>query len=199
MVVDMGIPETAVTQGGKYFWKDDRDVPDMWHVLFDYPKKELAVTFACSFHNRHVGEVIQFLGRDLTLECASDFCRTYTPEWKPGGYERMMAARQLAEQTRKAAKELAWSRRPPRWPRLQPTARGSCRSAPTWQNFVDCIRSRELPRCHVDRAFEEAVALMMSRRVLPPRHQGPLGPRQGGDRLTLGGAWRGRAAASARR
>jgi hypothetical protein len=30
------------------------------------------------------------------------------------------------------------------------------------QDFVDCIRTRELPRCHVDRAFEEAVALLMS-------------------------------------
>jgi hypothetical protein len=30
------------------------------------------------------------------------------------------------------------------------------------QNFLDCVRSRELPRCHVDRAFEEAVALLMS-------------------------------------
>ena len=30
------------------------------------------------------------------------------------------------------------------------------------QDFLDCVRSRELPRCHVDRAFEEAVALLMS-------------------------------------
>ena len=30
------------------------------------------------------------------------------------------------------------------------------------QDFFDCVRSRELPRCHVDRAFEEAVALLMS-------------------------------------
>ena len=60
MVVGMGIPETVVTQGGNYFWKDDRDVPDLWHVLMDYPKKELAVTFHCTFHNPHYGEVEQF-------------------------------------------------------------------------------------------------------------------------------------------
>jgi hypothetical protein len=30
------------------------------------------------------------------------------------------------------------------------------------ENFFDCVRTRELPRCHVDRAFEEAVALLMS-------------------------------------
>ena len=124
--MEMGIPETAVTQGGKYFWKEDREVPDMWHVLFDYPKKELAVTFACSFHNRHVGELIQFLGRDLTLECASEFCRTYTPDWKPGGYERMMAARELAERDAQG-REGAGRRGAAHGggPRLQPTTRAS--------------------------------------------------------------------------
>jgi hypothetical protein len=30
------------------------------------------------------------------------------------------------------------------------------------ENFVECTRTRERPRCHVDRAFEEAVALLMS-------------------------------------
>jgi hypothetical protein len=79
----MGIPESAVAQGGTYFWKGDREVPDMWHVTYDYPRKEMAVTFACSFHNRHVGEVAQFLGREMTLEVSPRFCRTYSAEWKP--------------------------------------------------------------------------------------------------------------------
>ena len=162
MVMEMGIPETAATQGGKYFWKQDREVPDMWHVLFDYPKKELAVTFACSFHNKHVGELVQILGRDLTLECSSEFCRTYTPEWKPGGYERMMAARQLADQTRKAAKELGVEAPPTAVAPDYSLREGELKVSSHMQNFMDCIRSRELPRCHVDRAFEEAVTLLMS-------------------------------------
>jgi len=29
--------------------------PDMWHVLYDYPKKNLAVTFNCTFNNTHYG------------------------------------------------------------------------------------------------------------------------------------------------
>jgi predicted dehydrogenase len=162
MVVGMGIPETAVTQGGKYFWKNDREVPDMWHVLFDYPKKDLAVTFACSFHNRHVGELIQVLGRDLTLECAHEFCRTFTPDWKPEHYEKMMAARKLAAETRKAAQQLGV---PAPITEVAPDynfREGELKISSHMQNFFDCVRSRELPRCHVDRAFEEAVALIMS-------------------------------------
>ena len=76
MVAGMGIPETAVTQGGNYFWKDGRDVPDMWHVLFDYPKQELAVTFNCTFSNRHYGEAAEYLGREQTLEVSPQMCRT---------------------------------------------------------------------------------------------------------------------------
>jgi predicted dehydrogenase len=162
MVVGMGIPETAVTQGGKYFWKEDREVPDMWHVLFDYPKQELAVTFACSFHNRHVGELIQLLGRDLTLECASEFCRTYTPDWKPGGYERMMAARTLAAETRKAAQQLGVPAPPASVNPDYELREGELTVSSHMQDFMDCVRSRELPRCHVDLAFEEAVTLVMS-------------------------------------
>lgn len=162
MVRGMGIPESAVTQGGKYFWKEDREVPDMWHVLFDYPKQELAVTFNCSFHNRHVGEVMQFLGRDMTMEVSSETCRTYLADWRAGAEDRVMAGRKLAAETRKAAQALGIPA-PPTSVAPDYTYRpGELKVTSHMQNFFDCIRSRELPRCHVDRAFEEAVALIMS-------------------------------------
>ncbi len=162
MVVGMGIPESAVTQAGKYFWKEDREVPDMWHVLFDYPKQELAVSFGCSFHNRHVGELIQFLGRDMTLEASSEFCRTYVAEWRPEYYDRMMSGRKLAAETRKAAQQLGIQAPPSEVAPDYIYHEGEMKVTSHMQNFFDCVRSRELPRCHVDRAFEEAVALLMS-------------------------------------
>jgi hypothetical protein len=134
----------------------------MWHTLFDYPKKELAVTFACSFHNSHVGEITQFLGRELTMECGSDVCRTYTPEWKPGGFERIMAARDLAEETRRIARERGVEAPSTAVAPDYSFREGELQVSSHMQNFVDCVRTRELPRCHVDRAFEEAVALLMS-------------------------------------
>jgi hypothetical protein len=83
MVAGLGIPDSMVTQGGNYFRKDGRDVPDQWNVLMDYPKKELTVSFQCTFHNRHYSEVERFLGRDKTMEAAPSFCRTYAAEWNP--------------------------------------------------------------------------------------------------------------------
>jgi predicted dehydrogenase len=155
MVLGMGIPETAVTQGGLYFWKGDRDVPDMWHVLFDYPKKELAVTFNCTFHNRHVGEVEQYLGREKTLEVSPAFCRTYGAEWKPEYKEKAARARQAAIDAGIQPQDAVV---PPDYS----FKRGELEVTSHMQDFFDCVRSRQRPRCDVDRAFEEAAAIVMS-------------------------------------
>lgn len=162
MVGGMGIPESAMTQGGKYFWKADREVPDMWHVLFDYPKKDLAVTFACSFHNKHVGETIQFLGRDMTMEVSSQFCRTYVADWKPEAQERVMAGRKIAAEVRKAAEQLKIPAPPTAVAPDYVYRPGELTVSSHMQDFFDCVRTRATPRCGVDRAFEEAVALIMS-------------------------------------
>ncbi len=154
-VAGMGIPETAVTQGGVYFWKDGRDVPDVWHVIFDHPKQELAVTFNCTFNNRHYGEVAQFLGRDATLEVSPVFCRTFAAEWKPEFAERLKQAQALARQVNMQPWDFGV---PPEYS----MKRGELQVSSHWQDFIDCVRSRALPRCGVDRAFEEAATVFLS-------------------------------------
>ncbi len=162
MVVGMGIPESAITQGGTYFWQGDREVPDMWHATFDYPKRNMAFTFACSFHSLHVGEMVQILGRDMTMEISGDFCRTYSAEWKPDYFEKVTQARRVSAEARKVAQQLSLKPMETAVPPDYAYREGELQVSSHMQNFVDCIRSRELPRCHVDRAFEEAVALLMS-------------------------------------
>jgi predicted dehydrogenase len=155
MIAGLGIPETTVTQGGNYFWKDGRDVPDQWNVIADYPSKEQSVSFHCTFHNRHYGEVLEFLGRDGTLEVAPGFCRSYAAEWKPGYQDRLREhAQELAAigyQPREAAPLADYSLKP-----------GDLEVSSHWQDFIDCVRSRAMPRCGVDRAFEEAVTIFLS-------------------------------------
>lgn len=157
MVAGMGIPETALVQGDKYFWKDDRDVPDQWHVLFDYPKKGMAYTFECVFHNRHQGEVAQYIGREKTLEVAPNFCRTYEAEWKPGFADRLGDARKRFA----ANPELGLTPDELVAPDyvMKP---GEVRVTSHMADFIDCVRTRKTPRCGVDRAFEEAVAIAMA-------------------------------------
>jgi len=138
MILEMGIPETIYTQGNLYYWTKDQEVPDMWHVLMDYPKKKLAMTFNCNFHNRHVGEVAQYLGRDGTLEVSPRFCRYFSPEW--GG-----------EDPSKPFKKDDYVMQ-----------RGEVQVTSHWQDLIDSVRSRQRPRCHEDRAFEEAATIVLS-------------------------------------
>ena len=155
MVMGMGIPESAVTYGGLYFWTKDREVPDQWTVMFDYPKQNLAVGFACNFHNSHVGEMAQYLGRDLTLEVSPRFCRTFSAEWKPETQEKLKKLRETASQAGLSSMQAVL---PPEYSYKQ----GEIEVSSHMQDFLDCVRSRAVPRCGVDRAFEEAVAILMS-------------------------------------
>jgi predicted dehydrogenase len=154
-VLGMGIPEAVQTQGSLYFWKQDREVPDQWHVLFDYPKKQLACTFACSFHNRHHGTNTYIFGRDATIEVASEHCRLYDAEWKPG------YAAKLAE----ARKKYEAAGLDPRLALPDPEynfKRGDLEVTSHQRDWIDCIRSGQVPRCGMDRAFEEGVTIVMS-------------------------------------
>jgi predicted dehydrogenase len=143
MIVGMGIPESCITQGGLYFWKNDRDVPDQWHVVFDYPGKEMSVSFGCSFHNRHQGTNTYILGRDASIEVHTGWCRLYEGEWKPEATAKMKANNGVL-------------------PPLYEMKRGELEVTSHMRDLIDCIRSGKKTRCDIDRAWEEAVTIMMS-------------------------------------
>ena len=149
MIAGMGIPEACMTHGALYYWKDELEVPDMWHSIFDYPRRQLTVTFNQAFHNSHYGDVVQVLGRDGTMEAGSMFCRTWGAEWKPEYQKKMREARQKVG--RDGAVPPDYSFKP-----------GELEVSSHWQDFIDCMKSRQKPRCDIDRAFEEAVTVAMS-------------------------------------
>ena len=154
-VMNMGIPEAVSTQGGLYFWKQDRTVPDQWHVSFDYPKRELSIQFGCTFHNRHQGTNTYILGRDGSLEVGGGHCDLYDAEWKPQGLETLARLR----------RQVAASGGSPELVKLPPSYSlkpGELQVSNHVQNWIDCIRTRDVPRCGMDRAFDEAVAIVMS-------------------------------------
>ena len=156
MVMGMGIPETMVTQGGIYFWQDDREVPDMWHTIMDYPKQDLAISFGACTHSVHVGEMTHILGREKTLEVSPQFCRVYDGEWKPEARQKKAKAQDMASQLGLQRQDAVI---PPDYSMdrnsdIEPTSH--------MHNFLDCVRTRALPRCGVDRAFEEAATIVMS-------------------------------------
>jgi hypothetical protein len=81
-------------------------------------------------------------------------CRTFAPEWKPEVHQRVATARKAAGPATPRTGDFL----PPDYV-FQP---GSMKISTHMEDFISCMRSRDLPRCHVDRAFQEAVAILMS-------------------------------------
>lgn len=156
MVMGIGIPESVQAMGGTYYWKGDRDVPDTFHVMFDYPGKDLAFTFGCVCHNSHVAEVTHILGREKTMVLAQRSCRTYPAEWKPENRKR-------AAEMQKAVGE-AMNLQPGDMPAPPDYAykEGELQISNHVQDWLDCMRTRQTPRCGPQRAWEEAVTIAMS-------------------------------------
>lgn len=157
LIAGMGIPETVQTMGGLYFWKEDREVPDQWHVLFEYPRRDLNITFGCTFHNRHHGTNTYVFGRDATLQVSSEWCKVYGAEWRPEYNNKLAAARRRAESAGLPATDAPALVVPD-----YAMKKGELEVSNHIRNFIDCIRSGETPRCGIDRAWEEAVAVVMS-------------------------------------
>jgi len=156
-ILGMGIPAAVQTMGGLYYWKKDRDVPDQWHVLYEYPKQQMNVTFACTFHNRHHGTNTFILGRDASIEVAEKHCRLYTAEWTPEGQTKQAAARKKAEASGLDPEMANFLAEPEyQW------KRGENPVTTHMRNWVDSIRGLDKPRCGMDRAWEEGVTIVMS-------------------------------------
>jgi predicted dehydrogenase len=66
-LLGIGIPHSAVASGGIYFWKDNREMADMLHAVFEYPERELTLTYSASLSSsRPRGRV--FNGHDANME-----------------------------------------------------------------------------------------------------------------------------------
>lgn len=63
----IGIPKSAVASGGIYYWKDNREIPDLLHAVFEYPDRDLTLLFSATLAStRQRGRV--FMGHDASME-----------------------------------------------------------------------------------------------------------------------------------
>ncbi len=84
--MDDHFPRSVVSNGGVFAWHDDRENPDTFETLLDYPKGFL-VSYSTSFGNDAPSH-IRFMGEKATL---MNFGTEGTPRWKwveeKGNYE----------------------------------------------------------------------------------------------------------------
>lgn len=66
-LMGVGIPHSATSSGGVYFFKDGRTVPDVLQSTFEFPDKNMTMLYSATLaSNRNRGKVI--MGHDASLE-----------------------------------------------------------------------------------------------------------------------------------
>jgi predicted dehydrogenase len=66
-ILDLGIPHSAVSSGGIYFFKDGRDVPDVWQAAFEYPDRDLTMLYSATLANGDNRGTVM-MGHDATMQ-----------------------------------------------------------------------------------------------------------------------------------
>jgi predicted dehydrogenase len=170
-ILELGIPKTAVASGGIYFFKDGRDVPDVFQAAFEYPDRELTLVYSATLaSDRSRGRI--FMGHDASMEIGetltvmadSESTRykdkiekgiidtslpllTYQPGAK--GINTIISAREKYL----ASRSLMYS--------YNSRERYDATHLHI-KEWLDCIRNGGEPSCNVDRGFEEAITCHMA-------------------------------------
>ncbi|MFW5657147.1 MAG: Gfo/Idh/MocA family protein [Bacteroidota bacterium] len=174
-ILKVGIPESAVSSGGIYFFKDGRTVPDVLQVAYEFPKHDMTMLYSATLaSSRDRGKVMMGhdahmeLGHDLTIY--ADLQSTqYSEPIKKGVIKpelpifRYVPGAKTVDAVTSATEQYFAGRG------LLYTYRGGKRVDTTHLHvaeWLDCIRTNKQPSCDIDQGFEEAITAHMATMAL---------------------------------
>lgn len=132
-----GVPDTCMCSGLNALLKDDRETPDTWSAIYGFEKKGCTVTFTGSM-NTSVGQPVEVCGKDATLRFDAIAHNVSSFEIIPEKFNQN-----------------------PNLPKGY--EKGKTPAQPNHvMDFFNCVRTRGLPKCHVDEAFIETATAVMS-------------------------------------
>jgi predicted dehydrogenase len=167
----IGIPKSVVSSGGIYYWKDNREIPDVLNSVFEYPDKELTLLYSATLSsNRSRGRVI--MGHDASmllggsLEVTADYDSTqFEKQIKEGLIDTSgpmltvsPGSGQIDAVT--SATEKYYSSRG-----LTDTFVNGRSVDVTHlhiKEWIDCIRNGGTPSDDIEKAFEEGITILMA-------------------------------------
>ncbi|MBK3518806.1 Gfo/Idh/MocA family protein [Carboxylicivirga marina] len=170
-VLQLGIPHSAVASGGIYFFKDGREVPDVFQSVFEYPERDLTMVYSASLANEHYrGKVI--MGHDATMRMENKL--EIFPDNRSTQYRKQLDAglissnqamityepgRNTLDGTTSATEQYFASRG-----LLYTHVQGKRVNTAHLhiKEWLECIRQNKQPSCNIDQAFEEAITAHMA-------------------------------------
>jgi predicted dehydrogenase len=170
-LMNIGIPKSAVASGGIYYWKDNRDMPDLLQAVFEYPDKDLTLMYSgCLSSARQRGRV--FMGHDASMELGSsvqitvDYDSTkYKQQIQDGVIETNGPILTVSPGSGTldavtSATERYYSSRG-----LTSTVVNGRDVDVTYlhiKDWIDCIRNGGTPNCDIEKAYVEGVTILMA-------------------------------------
>ena len=169
----IGIPHSVVSSGGIYYWKDNREIPDVLHCVFEYPNREMTLTYSATLANgRNRGRV--FMGHDASMELGASL--NITVDNDSTRYKKMIeegtidASVPMISVQPGSGKVDAVSSATQKYY----ASRGLTTTSINGQvvnithlhikEWLNCIRNGGTPSCNIERAFEEGVTCLMAHR-----------------------------------
>lgn len=173
-IMHVGIPHSATSSGGVYFFKDGRTVPDVLQTTFEFPDHDMTMLYSATLaSSRGRGKV--FMGHEASMEVSNILAITVDPDstryadkisqgviptdspfytYVPG---------QNSSDSVTSPTELYFAKRG-----LLYTYVNGKRYDTTHlhiREWLECIRQGKTPSCDIDSAFEEAMTAHMGTRA----------------------------------
>ncbi len=172
-LLDIGIPHSVMSSGGIYYWKDNREIPDLLQCTFEYPEQDLTLLYSgCLANSRSRGRI--FMGRDASMELGSSALITVDNDSER--YQKLIATgevdpskpmlsfvdgNQNVDAVTSATARYFASRG------LVTTNINGHEVDLTYlhiKEWIDCIRNGGTPSANIDRAFGEGITCIMANR-----------------------------------
>jgi predicted dehydrogenase len=176
-VMNLGIPTSVTATGGIYYWKDDRNTPDVMQALFEYPEKDLMLTYDATLASSSTGEyesgakVKEILGSDAWMKLGINIyvvpdrhSKTYEKKLED---QRMNPSIPFLSYTPGGGIDAVTSASDQYYARqgLVFTYKGGKKVNVTYlhlKDWLNCIRDGGEPTCNIDLAVEDAITCLMA-------------------------------------
>ncbi len=176
----IGIPATASSSGGIYYWKDNREMPDSLHCVFEYPNYNLTLLYSGNLANsNNRGRV--FMGHDATMKLGGSI--SIKPDGNSTRYKKQLAEGIISpsepmitmnpnsgkvDAVTSATEKYYASRG------LTDTYVNGKKVDVTHlhvKEWIDCIRSGETTTANIERAYEEGATILMAQKSYLEKRQ----------------------------
>ncbi|MCW1735417.1 Gfo/Idh/MocA family protein [Anaerorudis cellulosivorans] len=173
-ILQLGIPDSASSSGGIYFFKDGRTVPDVLHTVYEYKDRNLSMLYSATLASEF-NRSRKIMGHDATMEIGSTLSVTVDPRSeqykdqiekgviKPGQPFYTYTPGQKDVDAISSATQLYFAQRG----LLYSYVNGK-RFNTTFlhiKEWLDCIRSGRKPSCGIEEGFQEAMTAHMGTRA----------------------------------